>query len=815
MTAIQHQHHFEDLSPDDFERLIYWIIKRSGEFDEVQWYGGPGDRGRDVVAYKHTSAGREKWYIQAKRYQRIAFGTLRDELDKLAEHSQTEPDFSPDVIVFATACAVPPQAKDQAKAHAQALGLPKPYYWGRLELDERLKAQSQTENEFFGNLAPLLIPPFNLPAALPDFIGREAQIASIRDYLGEEGSMAICVIAGMGGTGKTALALHVAHQLAAQGRFPHAQLYLDLKGAAHNPTNPAAALNTLLTALHGPDPQRPTELDALTGLWHSALYGKRALLLLDNAACASQVRPLLPGSSTCTVLITSRRRFTLPGVSRLDLDCLNPSDARILLQKLAPRLSNVEADRIAKQCGCLPLALRIAGNYLALNNDCTPAEYVARLNNEHRRLSLLRDPGDSNLDVAITLSLSIAQLDDETRRAWEILTLFPAPFDLSTATVLWAQKTTIPQTVVVPLDEEETLEKLQSLRERSLISYDSKNHHYYLHDLLRLTGAEQHEPIRNGLTRSLVDILDQNPPVTSIATRIKVGDILGQLGDPRFTSNYLLPEFMLIPARIFWMGSSEAEIGQLMQERGGCLQMEEMHKHRIELASFAMACYPTTNAMFQCFVNAGGYAEKSWWKEAINAGLWAAGKIEDAWGNTRDQPVFWDNAHYNRPNQPVVGITWYEAVAYCHWLTRNLNDGNTYCLPTEAQWECAARGIRHYCYPWGSEWMPGRANTYELGLGRATPVGIFADCMSSEEILDLSGNVWEWCTDWYSHDTYDLRANCVTQNPVGPSSGTCKVLRGGSWAEHRDSARCASRFWVRPDDRTEDIGFRIARDGIL
>jgi hypothetical protein len=152
--ATKHQHHFEDLSPDDFERMVYWLVERSGEFDAVQWYGGARDKGRDVVAHRHTPAGREKWYIQCKRYQSIAFSTLRHELDKLAEHSKADADFAPDVIVFATACPVPPQAKDEAASHAEALGLPQPYYWGRLELDERLKAQPDTEAEFFGASSP-------------------------------------------------------------------------------------------------------------------------------------------------------------------------------------------------------------------------------------------------------------------------------------------------------------------------------------------------------------------------------------------------------------------------------------------------------------------------------------------------------------------------------------------------------------------------------------------------------------------------------------------------------------------------------------
>jgi len=149
-TATKHPHHFDDLSPDDFERFIYWLVKRSRDFSEVQWYGGARDRGRDIVAYKHTATGREKWYIQCKRYQSIDFATLREELDKLAEHAKRAKDFAPDVIVFATACSIPPQIKDQATAHSHALALPEPYYWGRWELDEGLKAQPETEQEFFG-----------------------------------------------------------------------------------------------------------------------------------------------------------------------------------------------------------------------------------------------------------------------------------------------------------------------------------------------------------------------------------------------------------------------------------------------------------------------------------------------------------------------------------------------------------------------------------------------------------------------------------------------------------------------------------------
>jgi hypothetical protein len=150
VTSTRHLLQFSALSPEDFERLVYWLVRRSGEYDEVQWYGGEGGKGRDVVAYKRTSAGREKWYIMCKRYERITFATLRNELDKLAHFATEQPDFAPYAIVFATACLVPPQTRDRAAEYARQLNLPEPYCWSQLELDEMVKGQPDTLKEFFG-----------------------------------------------------------------------------------------------------------------------------------------------------------------------------------------------------------------------------------------------------------------------------------------------------------------------------------------------------------------------------------------------------------------------------------------------------------------------------------------------------------------------------------------------------------------------------------------------------------------------------------------------------------------------------------------
>jgi len=326
-----------------------------------------------------------------------------------------------------------------------------------------------------------------LPGDLADFTGREADLVEVRAQLDQEGAVAISGIHGMGGIGKTALAVHLAHRLITEGRFRDAQLYLDLKGTDPLPVAPANALESLLNAVAGTNPNRPGEVEALAALWRAAIRGQDALLILDNARDTVQVRPLLPGCATCAVLVTSRRRFTLPGAGRLDLRRMARAEARKLLQTLAPRLDDDQADAVAALCGDLPLALRVAGNYLGLNDDCPPGRYAEMLKDERTRLARLRDPEDPDLDVAAAISLSVTQLGDDLRQAWALLALFPAPFDLHAAAALWEG-----------LDESEALDCLQSLRNRSLASYDGETVRYYQHDLVRLAAAGELEAADEG-----------------------------------------------------------------------------------------------------------------------------------------------------------------------------------------------------------------------------------------------------------------------------------------------------------------------------
>jgi formylglycine-generating enzyme required for sulfatase activity len=211
--------------------------------------------------------------------------------------------------------------------------------------------------------------------------------------------------------------------------------------------------------------------------------------------------------------------------------------------------------------------------------------------------------------------------------------------------------------------------------------------------------------------------------------------------------------------------------------------------------------------MFRCFLEAGGYAEERWWAEAREVGVWQPeGTVKDWLDMPRREPFFWEDVGHDGPNQPVVGVTWYEALAYCRWLTAKLADGYEYRLPTEAEWERAARGTVGYRYPWGNEWAENRANMKDLNLARATPVGIFPDGASDEGVLDLSGNVWEWCSSAYDKYPYDVddgrEDDCATGD---------RVVRGGGWSSYRHEARCAFRNADRRDFCSPMFGFRVAR----
>lgn len=271
--------------------------------------------------------------------------------------------------------------------------------------------------------------PRQLPAAVPLFTGRAAELAALAGLAGAD-AVVITAIDGMAGIGKTALAVHVAHRLSAE--YPDGQLFIDLHGHSERagPLDPSTALERLLGALVAPGEQIPRELDDRAALLRHRLAGKRVLLLLDNAADRSQVAPLIPGSSHCLVLITSRRRLTGLDSSRvLSLDVLPQPDAVALLGRVvgAERAMDEPAELLAEiveLCGRLPLAVRIAGARLRARPAWTARHLVDRLRRHHRRLGEL-EAGDRS--VAGALALSYQQLTESQRRAYRLLGLQPGP----------------------------------------------------------------------------------------------------------------------------------------------------------------------------------------------------------------------------------------------------------------------------------------------------------------------------------------------------------------------------------------------------
>ena len=282
------------------------------------------------------------------------------------------------------------------------------------------------------------IVPRQLPAPVRHFVGRNAELKDLTglvdDAAASERPLVISAIDGTAGIGKTTLALHWAHQMA--GQFPDGQLYVNLRGfdAAGQPTSPAEAIRGFLDAF-GVDRERiPHGLDAQVGLYRSLLAGRRVLVVLDNARDADQVRPLLPGSPRCLVVVTSRNQLTglvaTAGAYLLTLDLLSTVEAHDLLachlgrQRLAGAPAAV--DKLVTLCGRLPLALAIVAARATARPTFPLSAFVAELAQAHRRLDAL-DAGDPGTQIRAVFSWSYQRLSDRAARLYRLLGLHPGP----------------------------------------------------------------------------------------------------------------------------------------------------------------------------------------------------------------------------------------------------------------------------------------------------------------------------------------------------------------------------------------------------
>ena len=376
----------------------------------------------------------------------------------------------------------------------------------------------------------------------------------------------------------------------------------------------------------------------------------------------------------------------------------------------------------------------------------------------------------------------------------------------------------------------------------------------------------------------LTDLYD---PHVHLRARLQAGFVLGRIGDPRFMRQevngiqLILPQMVPVPAGKYRIGSPTDEQDAFE---------DESPPTWVELPDFAIGKWPLTNAEYACFMAAGGYENEACWQGDL-ARRWLKGEEVtggqfkswlDAWealkslpdvraaleqsGNftpqqidtyvyiaglseeelkaelgkslqqkSRRQPAYWDDPKYNSPSQPVVGVTWFEANAYCAWLSALT--GRDYRLPSEAEWEAAARapvpltpsplpglgkgrrgkGGEVRAYPWGGDWDTAKANTLEGRVLRPSPVGVYAAGGGAGPFgtEDQAGNVWNWTSSLYRPYPYD-----PMQSEQSEAEGE-RVLRGGSWGSDRGFARCAYRDRYVPDNFTDVIGFRLLSPGIF
>jgi formylglycine-generating enzyme len=224
------------------------------------------------------------------------------------------------------------------------------------------------------------------------------------------------------------------------------------------------------------------------------------------------------------------------------------------------------------------------------------------------------------------------------------------------------------------------------------------------------------------------------------------------------------PDIVVIPEGFFWMGSDSG-------------YENEMPRHRVWVDRFGLGKFPVTNGEYRVFV-------------------------EEA---QMPPPPFWSEAMFADPEQPVVGVSWDEAIIYCRWLSQRV--GKTFRLPSEAEWERAVRGeLADALYPWGDEppWQrpyPG----YDLKTGGPQRVG--ANAGNDFGLYDMSEGVHEWCSDYYDASYYRYAPE---RNPPGPCSGKRRVSRGGSWRHQVKFSRCAARSSLPPSFKYADYGFRLA-----
>ena len=327
-------------------------------------------------------------------------------------------------------------------------------------------------------ILPLDGPPFQIPPPPSDFIGQEEEIEETLAHFDK--GLLISSIQGLGGIGKTDLAKKLAQIL--KGKFPDGQIMIDLMGT-YEPSLPPVEAMRKVVQVYVPVERMPKEEDRIRGLYQSVLCNKYLLLLLDNALNGEQVKPLLPPPN-CAVIITSRQDLYLPGMRTIRLDEMEPEKSIELLKRIVEAtrsIKDVSDDcwkEIARLCGHLPLALRLAGTFLANTRDLSPEDYARSLQDERSRLERIDkgSKGSGEIGVQASLHLSYSRLPAGATGVFRMLSVFPLDFDSQAEEGIC---------------QDEDHEQLSELLRWNLVDYQDGSKRYRLHDLVRIFASHK------------------------------------------------------------------------------------------------------------------------------------------------------------------------------------------------------------------------------------------------------------------------------------------------------------------------------------
>ncbi|MCC7162291.1 MAG: SUMF1/EgtB/PvdO family nonheme iron enzyme [Anaerolineae bacterium] len=370
------------------------------------------------------------------------------------------------------------------------------------------------------------------------------------------------------------------------------------------------------------------------------------------------------------------------------------------------------------------------------------------------------------------------------------------------------------------------------------------------------SGIDKPIAVTNSVRADLLS--DLNNPAIHLRARLQAGYTLGRIDDPRFVPQLFNGVKVIVPV-MAPVPPGEYHIGSADDDQNA--DDDEKPQHTVSIPAFEIGRYPVTNAEFACFIKADGYKQDKYWEtdlakrwlqgEDVTGGQFGAWLDEWRWmqdtfdwkerhersGNyspdeiktleyiaslsedelrrvvtsqlgqkSREHPHYWDDAQYNNASQPVVGITWFEARAYCAWLTEMT--GKWYRLPTEAEWEAAARGKQAHIYAWGDDWDATKANTIEGRVLKPSPVGVYdAVAPSPFGTSDQTGNVWDWTSTLHQPYPYAI------DDREDENAGGERVVRGGSFPDFRIYARCANRGRDAPVNFYYNLCFRVLSPG--